>query len=301
MRQYLLIILLPLVAFTCSQGQVPNAFVEPAAITKPAKPKVVVKYRRTATTPPSKTEFKKPTAVSGQKIKVMIIDTGVAPHYMIKPYLPKEHEIDQKDYPLDQSYCSGERYCSHGTHIAGIILFGDQNRKSEPACGEVEIYSCNFYSDKDNIIADTTKCFERALKMDVDFVNYSAGGEGSTEEESNSLKMLSARGIKVVVAAGNEKSDLDTKPYYPAIYSEDPEFDNLIPVANMEYNGIKAVTSNYTGGIVFDYGTDIKSTSGTDNFEYQTGTSQAAAMYTHRLVMKRCKQIHSLSDKLPDQ
>jgi len=242
---------------------------------------------------PSPPPYQKPDSLSKRKIKVMVIDTGVAPHYMLRQYLNAEWSSDEFNYPNDDgSNISTAK--DHGTHVAGIILLGDQQKKIEPVCGEVELYSCRFYNPlalgSDNI-KSTVTCLKKALRLDVDFLNYSAGGKDSSEEEKEIIKTISSSGTKIIVAAGNESSSYEITPYYPAGYFQDPTIENLIPVGNLTDKGERLASSSFTGGIIFDYGTKIKSTLKMRSLGFMTGTSQAAAMYTHRLIMRKCGQI----------
>lgn len=240
--------------------------------------------------------FKKPEAESDSKIVVMVIDTGISPHFMIKPYLETGWETNTQDYLIDLTDTYYSSMIHHGTHIAGIILFGDQTSGVDPACGEVEIHSCKFYHNSTNDAAtnlkDTVTCLKKALTLNADFINYSAGGLDPSESEKSAIQALSANGTKIVVAAGNESKSYEDQKYFPAGYYTDAMIENVIPVANIQHDGTLLKSSNFTGGIIFDYGKNIKSTVGTDQLGYMTGTSQAAAMYTHRLIMRRCKQIH---------
>ena len=247
---------------------------------------------------PSKIRIKPPVQpVAPKPIKVMVIDTGVSPHLLIKSYLPKGWEQFPVDYPTNRPEVTADIAIHHGTNIAGIILFGNQDKPDAVACENVVVYSCSFYdksnTDEENV-QKTANCLRRAIILNVDFVNYSAGGPGGNPIEEKLISILSANGTKIVVAAGNDAKPWDKTSYFPAQYTlKNYSLENLIPVGNIDYEGHRAVTSNYTGGIVYDYGTNIRSTVGMKSFDFMSGTSQAAAMYTHRLVLKRCMQIQS--------
>ncbi len=83
-----------------------------------------------------------------------------------------------------------------------------------------------------------------------------------------------------VVAAGNDGTDLETAPSYPASY----DLDNLIAVANIRYDGELDRTSSY-GAASVDLaapGSYILSTTPGNTYSYMTGTSMAAPMATPR-------------------
>lgn len=231
--------------------------------------------------------------LKSERIKVMIVDTGVTPHALIAPYLQKGYQNDKTDYIDESAYANNDAF-SHGTHIAGIILYGNQEDHPTPVCSQVEVYSCAFYSPgrNGNNIENTKRCFVKALVLGMSYVNYSAGGGEPSDDEHLILRALSDRGTKIVVAAGNEEVSYKYHKYYPAMYnSEDPFMENVIPVANLTNDGNRTKSSSFDGGMIFDYGTHIKSTYGFNKYSYMTGTSQAAAMYTHRLLLRKCEQI----------
>ncbi len=218
-----------------------------------------------------------------KRITVMVIDTGVNRHKDLKPYLEPvtDTEIDYIDNH------------GHGTHVAGIIAFGDQNKSKMAVCPEVQIISCKYYNTgpTSDVLDKTLACLKRAVDLKVDYVNYSSGGQDFNKNEHDLIMKITQQGAKMIVAAGNDGKELLN--FYPARYAFLEDIDNLIPVGNLEYSGSTAKTSNFTGGMVYDYGTQILSTYETDQYAFMTGSSQAAAMYTHRLLLKQCKKIQS--------
>ena len=86
-----------------------------------------------------------------------------------------------------------------------------------------------------------------------------------------------------VIASGNDGANTDTTPCYPASY----ELDNIISVANLNYNGALHYSSNY-GASSVDLaapGSYILSTTPGNNYSYMTGTSMAAPMVTAAAAM----------------
>lgn len=226
-------------------------------------------------------------------IKVLIVDSGVVPNKYIKPYLPPkldQPEKSQKNYVAN--------YFDHGTHVAGIVLYGDLDKSISPVCRNVQIESCSIFNIEDKVIA-TVNCLRHALNSGANFVNMSMGGENADSSEKMLIKLLSDRGTIIIAAAGNEGRDLNVHNFYPAKYRiEDPTIKNLIPVTAMNYAGDRLSASNFGGGIVFDYGYSIKSLRGQDETEYMSGSSQATAMYTHRLLLSECLKIRQRSSFL---
>jgi subtilisin family serine protease len=211
-----------------------------------------------------------------KQIRVLIVDTGVSiSHAEFRPF------INMKDWESDAYFdLSG-----HGTHVAGIIL--------DHVCPQVELISCKFYNPLDDTKEHNMNrgiaCFKRALKEHIDIVNYSAGGQESSDEEFQVLKQISDKGIKIVVAAGNAGKDLSTDDYnyYPAKYN----LKNIIVVGNLEKNGKRNLTSNYgLEEMVWEVGTKVWSTLPANSWGFMTGTSQSTAVHTNKLIRKMCQE-----------
>jgi len=79
------------------------------------------------------------TKISNE-IRVLELDTGIAPHKKLQNYVQYDNSNDYEDTN------------GHGTHIAGIIIYGNQilNNKGEavfnPVCRNVKIFSCKYYN-----------------------------------------------------------------------------------------------------------------------------------------------------------
>lgn len=177
----------------------------------------------------------------------------------------------------------------HGSHVAGIIgAVGNNNVGVAGVNWKVKLLPVNVFS-----YTSSTKGFAHATDEDImnamDFllevknsginlrvVNMSIGGwsarvDQNTDPMAQSLKGLSDAGIVVVIAAGNEKQNIDSpsasysgKLPYPAAY----KFKNTITVGALErpvaaYTK-KADYSNYSSSgkwvDIFAPGSDIYST-----------------------------------------
>jgi len=207
-------------------------------------------------------------------IKVMVIDTGITPTKYTRKYIA-ESTVSENYHDVN----------GHGSHIAGIVIDGNLEKGSVPVCDNVKLYSCKYFYPGEKVELDETiKCFNKAIELKVDFINYSSTGPDPDPSEQAVIQKASDLGIIIIASAGNESKN---RLGYPAGY----DIENLIAVGNMNYKGEISPYSNYTGGIVYDYGTDILS-----NDQYgiplkMSGTSQAAAMYTHRLLLKKCNKM----------
>lgn len=210
-----------------------------------------------------------------RKIRVLVIDTGIAPLPELEKFLPKNKDI----YNYTDTH-------GHGTHVAGIIAYGDHSDPT-PVCDSVEIVSCKY---KENV-EETNSCLKKAILEKFDFVNFSAVGELQNEDELNYIKKLSDLGTIIIVAAGNKGVSLQEKAYYPAGYIY-MDVKNIIAVGSLDASGKRSKSSNYGAGVVYERGEGISSFAPNGSLIFANGTSQAAAMHTNKLLNKACGRQH---------
>lgn len=211
-------------------------------------------------------------------IVVAVIDTGIDPeHPFLKDniYVPKG-QFSVKNYGLDFSKDHNNKRRpfdshGHGTHVAGIV---------KSVFPEVKLMTLKYYnpnaSGQDNLNS-TIGALRYAVNNDVDIINYSGGGPEPALEELRILKLAEKKGILIVAAAGNEKSDIDDKSnaYYPASYG----LSNIITVTAHDKN-LKTLSSSNYGAKSVDVsapGNRIKSSLPKSRAGFLTGTSQATA------------------------
>lgn len=160
----------------------------------------------------------------------------------------------------------------HGSHIAGII--------ASAACPGVEIIPCRGAWD----VKASNNCLRYAMDLKVDIINYSMGGDFSDPEEEFLFKMLESNKIIVNAAAGNGNRALFVKPYYPASY----ESSTINIVGALNVGGSRASFSNYGNNMIWEPGVDIESFNKYGNKVKFSGTSQATANHTARMVKEWC-------------
>lgn len=210
-------------------------------------------------------------SIAAKTIKIMEIDTGVDLSH---------EEISNHVKLVDKyNYIDGN---GHGTHIAGIIL--------KDTCKEVELISCKYYpgswSKEEERILNTINCYNKALELKVDFVNYSSAGMGYSVDEEIVLRKLIKNNIKVIVASGNEGLDLNKISIYPAAY----RVPGVIVVGNLGQDG-KPYRSNYgLKDMVWEIGTAIYSTLPRGLHGWMTGSSQATAVHSNKLIKEMCNK-----------
>lgn len=173
----------------------------------------------------------------------------------------------------------------HGTHIAGTI-----DRFARMTNNSYCLVIIKYYETKGLDLMNlynTVEAINYATKLKVDIINYSGGGVSPSSAEKEAIQKFLDQGGTFVAAAGNEKSDLAEKPYYPA--QEDPR---IIVVGNGKYYALG-------GGEVLmhsektNFGKRVDRWEDGDNVKtynyYMTGTSQSAAIATGKIVAEKNK------------
>ena len=199
-----------------------------------------------------------------KSVTVAVIDSGVD---VTHPFLRSNLILNNENKSLNDS--SG-----HGTHIAGII---------KSVFPKVKILPIKYYNEnatgKENL-QKTIEAIQYAIKMKVDIINYSAGGDGASPMERQALEQAKDHGILVVVAAGNNGRDIDLafNHYYPANYN----LGNILTVINHNENIELSTLSNFgkMSAHISAPGNRIKSTYPHNRSGFLSGTSQATAFVT---------------------
>lgn len=206
---------------------------------------------------------------SSKELRVAVIDTG------IDNYIGKICDNGNIDF-------SGQGHADsvgHGTHVAGLII---KNAGKSNFC----LYNIKYY---DPMMPNGTSskamisALKKAIELNVDIINISGGGfEPITEERELIIQALN-KGIRIVVAAGNETTNLDDGcNYFPACYDS-----RLYVVGNLTKLKTRNHRSNY-GSIVknWEVGTDVISTLPNGKNGELTGTSQATAIFTGKMIKR---------------
>ncbi|MEK6774567.1 MAG: S8 family peptidase [Bdellovibrionota bacterium] len=180
----------------------------------------------------------------------------------------------------------------HGTHIAGIIGAEAGNGKGIIGIApEVSLMVLKYYdptvTNSDNL-KNTVKAIHYAIKMGATVINYSGGGTEYSQEEFDAVQEAEKKGILLVAAAGNERSNSDQFHYYPADY----KLSNLISVTALDPSLEVLSSSNY-GVETVDLaapGQNILSTLPGNTYGFLTGTSQATAFVTGAAILIMAKK-----------
>ena len=175
----------------------------------------------------------------------------------------------------------------HGTHIAGIIgAVGGNGIGISGVAPKVSLMTLKYYDPNDNgknNLNNTIKAIQYAVQNGAHIINYSGGGLEGNEKEKQAIQAAERKGILFVAAAGNEKSNMDKKGYYPAKY----QLSNILPVTATDPSDKVLKSSNWGQKTVHKSapGSDILSTLPRGKYGRMTGTSQATAVATGAAVL----------------
>jgi len=186
----------------------------------------------------------------GQGIKVAIVDSGVNYNHpdiatniaINRLESPNGRDDDGNKFVDDQygwDFASNDPYPyddnSHGTHVAGLT--GSSVGVAPKAyILPIKVTTALGSADNGSVAAGVYYAVDSGAKV----INLSLGGAGSTAILQRALLYAQARNVLVVAAAGNENTDIDLKPSFPAAYP----LSNILSVAASDLSGNIATYSN---------------------------------------------------------
>ena len=167
---------------------------------------------------------------------------------------------------------------SHGTHVSGTIGAVQNNATGIAGiASHVKIMPIRTVpSNGDETDIDVAEAFVYAAKNGARLINCSFGKSSNEGKKliPDTLKYIAEKyGVLVVAAAGNDSSDIDKRPTYPASFDN----DNLLVIASTSSNGSMSYFSNY-GKVNVDVaapGANIFSTVPGNKYDNMSGTSMA--------------------------
>ena len=170
----------------------------------------------------------------------------------------------------DISDCDG-----HGTHVAGIVkqtLIGDATETDAFCIMPLKFLGCDGVGSTSSAINAINYAINNGAKV----LNNSWGNESYSNALHDAVTKSYNAGIVFVSAAGNNASNNDIKPFYPANYP----VPHVLSVAATTFNDIFAqVFSNY--GVqsvhIAAPGVHVQSSYLNNQNEYLSGTSMATA------------------------
>lgn len=214
-------------------------------------------------------------------------------------YIDDIHGIDELDNDGDPNDISG-----HGTHCAGLIGAVGNNGKgiTGVAWSGIKLMGLRFIGETGSI-SDNIRCIDYAIANGAKVINASYGYAGTPSNvgsfsEAAAIHRAQEAGVLFVAAAGNDGTDNDAVPFYPASYTEYIQrtrplrsypLTNIISVGATDRNDNKAGFSNYgaTSVDLMAPGVEMRSTRSGSDSSYQTGqgTSFAAPVVSGAAAM----------------
>ena len=163
--------------------------------------------------------------------------------------------------------------------LAGIISGKSKEAGGfQGVCPGVKIMSLRYFANDlagMKNLENTVKAINYAVKNGAQIINYSGGGASFAHDEYVALKAASEKGVLIVAAAGNERSDTSVRPYFPASY----QLPTIVSVAGIGAEG-KLISASNWGHKTVDVaapGGNILSLQPNQTFGFMNGTSQATA------------------------
>jgi subtilisin family serine protease len=212
-----------------------------------------------------------------KQLRVAIVDTGLDLKDPRFTHLcPTGHKNFVKSETLDDIN-------GHGTHVSGLI---ELHAGKSNYC--MLIYK--FYSDSISG-SSTTKnevgAIREAIEDGADVINLSEDGPEFDEDEAIIIKYHPE--VTFVVAAGNERKDLDIQgnQMYPASLN----YPNIVVVGSLDHNAKRSEYSNYGKKVEnWEVGEQVWSYLPNGKYGFMSGTSMSTAIATGKLVDKLSKK-----------
>jgi serine protease len=196
-------------------------------------------------------------------------------------YIDDVHGIDavnNNGNPMDTD--------GHGTHTTGTIAANGNNGAGVTGVNwSAQVVGCRAFNPSASL-DDLLQCMDYFLMLktrtvnpvDIVATNNSWGGGPFAQSLLDSILAFNQAGILFIAAAGNNGSNNDTSPFFPATY----EADNIISVLATDRTDQRASFSNF-GATTVDIGApgvDVLSTLPNNSYGLLSGTSMATPHVT---------------------
>jgi subtilisin family serine protease len=226
----------------------------------------------------------------GQGIKVAVIDSVIdVSHSQLRSRIarntseiPNNGADDDGNGVIDDvwgaaflSQSNSTRVNDHGTHVSGVIAADPTQGPMSGVAPEAEIIAASFLDgDGSGTLGDAILALQYAAARGARIINASWGGSGCSDALGNAFAALSAKGILIVVAAGNSGADIDLTPFYPALFN----LPTQLTVSASDFDDIVPAWSNtgFQNAHLTAPGVDIESLAFNNRYVTMDGTSMAS-------------------------
>lgn len=204
------------------------------------------------------------TTEGSPDLVVAVLDTGVTPQHpdllsrlWVNPReIPNNQLDDDKNGYIDDvqgwDFVDKDNVASdahmHGTHVAGTIVAEKNNSRGvvgvAPGAKVISLKVLNSKGEGSSaeVMAGIQYAIDlRKAGVNLRVINVSLGGGETSDSFRELLEEANRVGILIVAAAGNEASNNDEVPIYPANY----DLPNVISVAAIDNRGLLASFSNF--------------------------------------------------------
>ena len=224
---------------------------------------------------------------------VAVIDTGVdTSHPDLIANLwrnPDASAPDQYGYDFVNNDADPSDDNGHGTAVAGVIgAVGNNGVGVTGVAWKTRIMALKFMDANGNgFTSDAIRAMDYAVQHGAKVLNNSWSGAAADPLLAHAIGRARANGTIVVVAAGNESSNNDTDPTYPANYALTA--DNLVVVAATNQSDQLSSYSNYGAQSVTIAapGDSILSTARGGGYTFKSGTSLATPFISAAIALLR--------------
>jgi hypothetical protein len=203
-----------------------------------------------------------------------ILDTGVDPDHT---ELNVDKDRSKSFYPGKEYFEVSGSKNGHGTHVAGIIGAKRNGIGVIGVTPNVQIVAVKFIHDGSYFEPKYHEALRYILEMAKkgDVLNLSIQRTRGSETEIELIKKIADKGIKVVIAAGNDSLDVDrtSTSGYPAKIN----YTNVFTISSFKKGDSCSGFSNF--GLSVDFsapGQDIRSTMPGGGYGKMSGTSMSA-------------------------
>lgn len=163
----------------------------------------------------------------------------------------------------------------HGTHVAGIIAADPQLGPASGIAPKAKIAAGQFINNEGaGSVGEAILAMNTVVNFGAKIINLSWGGAPCVDNLREAMSDLSGRGILLITAAGNEATNSDIRPTYPANFLA----FNQLNIAATGFNDLLTSFSNrgYKSVHVAAPGQTIYSTTPNNTIQAMDGTSMSA-------------------------